>query len=96
MPKQSASIQELTDEQILKEFVRRFECDGAVLVYLDGSTEFGFGRWRNVTGRNWVHIMFGNLKQAVTGTNPKPRRKAHIKALNHYPAELLLVQQDTR
>ncbi|WP_223648906.1 hypothetical protein [Hymenobacter psoromatis] len=95
MSKQPAFIQGLTDEQILKEFVRRFECDGAVLVYLDGSTEFGFGRWRNTIGRNWVHTMFGNLKQAVIGTSPKPGRKAHIRALNH-PKELLLVQRDTR
>jgi hypothetical protein len=92
MPKKTASIQELTDEQILKEFVRRFECDGAVLVYLDSSTEFGFGRWRNLTGRNWVHTMFENLKQAVIHDSPKPRRKAHIKALNHYSEKPLLTQ----
>lgn len=94
MAKQPASIQYLTDEQILKEFVRRFECDGAVLVYLDSNTEFGFGRWRNSIGRNWVHTMFGNLKQAVIDASPKPRRKAHIKALSHYLEEPLLNQQD--
>ncbi len=83
MPKRLTPIQELTDEQILKEFVRRFECDGAVLVYLENSTEFGFGRWRNATGRNWVHSMFGNLQQAIISAAPKPRR-AQIRSSSQY------------
>ena len=56
---------ELTDEQVLKEFVRRFECDGAVLIYLDSNEEFGFGRWVNSTGKNWVDNMFSRIKKPV-------------------------------
>lgn len=76
-------MQELTDEQILKEFVRRFECDGAVLVYLENRTEYGFGRWRNIIGRNWVHSMFGNLRQNIISAVPKPRR-AQIRSSSQY------------
>jgi hypothetical protein len=59
MAKTRISAQNLTDEEVLKEFVRRFECDGAVLIYLDsatelGAAEFGFGRWRNTKGKYWV------------------------------------------
>lgn len=79
MPKRYTSIEELTDEQVLKEFVRRFECDGAVLVYLEKKTEFGFGRWRNATGRNWVHTMFDNLQQTIVRATPQ-LRKAQIES----------------
>ena len=44
MAKKRSSAKELTDEQVLEEFVRRFQCDGAVLIYLDSDIEFGFGR----------------------------------------------------
>ena len=56
---------ELTDEQVLKEFVRRFECDGAVLIYLDSDAEFGFGRWVNSAGKSWVDNLFSRIKQPV-------------------------------
>ncbi|MBX0293127.1 hypothetical protein K3G63_21965 [Hymenobacter sp. HSC-4F20] len=65
MAKQKASAQALTDEEVLKEFVRRFECDGAVLIYLDSSTEFGFGRWRNSKGKHWAEDVFKRVKQPV-------------------------------
>ncbi len=56
---------ELTDEEFLKEFVKRFECDGAVLIYFDSSIEFGFGRWRNSSGRKWVNQLFKQVKQTT-------------------------------
>ena len=63
MHRKRESAQELTDEQVLKEFVRRFQCDGAVLIYLDSSTEFGFGRWCNTKGQYWVDGLFKKFKQ---------------------------------
>lgn len=54
MNDQLAVFDKLTDEEVLKEFVRRFQCDGAVLVYLDSDEEFGFGRWCNKKGKFWV------------------------------------------
>jgi len=53
----------LTDEEVLKEFVKRFECDGAVLIYRDSEVENGFGRWRNADGRKWVSSIFKMLKK---------------------------------
>ncbi|MEZ5013655.1 MAG: hypothetical protein R2794_05135 [Chitinophagales bacterium] len=50
----SKTIKELTDQEILEEFVKRFKCDGALLVYLDSNTEIGLGRWRNSNGKKWV------------------------------------------
>ncbi|MDD4720980.1 MAG: hypothetical protein PHQ88_09045 [Bacteroides sp.] len=55
-------IDNLTDEQILKEFVNRFECDGAVLIYLDSNSEYGFGRWKNKEGKNWVKSLIKHIK----------------------------------
>ena len=52
----------LTDEEVLKEFVKRFECDGAVLIYRDSEIENGFGRWRNANGSKWVTTIFKILK----------------------------------
>lgn len=63
MAKTRQSPENLTDEEVLKEFVRRFECDGAVLIYLDSATEFGFGRWRNNQGKGWVDNLFQRVKQ---------------------------------
>ena len=70
MAKLRASAKNLTDEEVLQEFVRRFECDGAVLIYLNsasecGAAEFGFGRWRNSKGKYWVDSLFKRVKQAV-------------------------------
>lgn len=65
MPKPLLSAQNLTDAEVLDEFVRRFQCDGAVLVYLDSDAEYGFGRWRNSRGRHWVKNLFKRVKQTV-------------------------------
>ena len=58
-------IEEMTDKEILEAFVKRFECDGAVLVYLDSNSEAGFGRWRNPIGRKWVN----NILKRVQSEN---------------------------
>lgn len=62
MPSNNLSIHDLTDEEVLKEFVKRFQCDGAVLIYLDSSSEFGFGRWKTSLGRKWVKNIFEAVK----------------------------------
>jgi hypothetical protein len=56
------SIENLTDEQVLKEFVKRFDCDGAILIYKDEDMEFGFGRWRNSSGRKWVNGLLKTIQ----------------------------------
>ena len=61
----------LSDEQILKEFVRRFECDGAVLVYVEGKTESGLGRWSSLLGRRWVKDTFAKIKQQGIVASPE-------------------------
>ena len=53
----------LTDEEVLKEFVKRFECDGAILIYLDSNGEFGFGEWRNALGKKWVKNVINVVKK---------------------------------
>jgi hypothetical protein len=60
------SASNLTDEQVLKEFVKRFQCEGAVLIYLDETTEYGFGRWRNSIGKKWVSAIFRTIKDDKT------------------------------
>lgn len=54
-------IENLTDEEVLKEFVKRFECDGAVLLYIDRDQECGFARWKNKAGRQWTKSLFNML-----------------------------------
>lgn len=56
-------ISNLTDEEILKEFVKRFDCDGAVLIYMESQTEYGFGRWKNSRGREWVNHLFKTINK---------------------------------
>jgi hypothetical protein len=56
------SVENLTDEQVLKEFVKRFDCDGAILIYKDEDMEFGFGRWSNSSGRKWVNDLLKTIK----------------------------------
>jgi hypothetical protein len=56
-------ISNLTDEEILKEFVKRFDCDGAVLIYMESQTEYGFGRWKNSSGREWVNHLFKTINK---------------------------------
>lgn len=65
MGKTKNSARELTDEEVLKEFVRRFQCDGAVLIYLDTNVEFGFGRWCNSKGQQWVNDLFSRFKKPI-------------------------------
>lgn len=60
------SFDELSDEQILKEFVKRFECEGAVLIYFDEKQEYSFGRWRTSLGRQWTSHIFKILKKDDT------------------------------
>lgn len=60
-------INQLSDEQVLKEFVKRFDCDGAVLIYLDEKMEYGFGRWQNRDGRQWVNQVFNAVKSEIQG-----------------------------
>lgn len=57
-----ASIKNLNDEEILKEFIKRFQCDGAILIYCDSNVEYGFGRWKNKEGRTWVKDIFKRIK----------------------------------
>ena len=56
-------VENLTDEEVLKEFIKRFECDGAVLIYMESNTEYGFGRWKNHQGKNWVQTLFRHIKK---------------------------------
>jgi hypothetical protein len=69
MAKTRVSPHDLTDEEVLKEFVNRFQCDGAVLLYLDSQVEAGFGRWRTQDGRQWVNNLFRSINVAIPG-NP--------------------------
>lgn len=55
-------ISNLSDEEILKEFIKRFECDGAILIYMESNCEFGFGRWKNNEGKKWVKGLFKHIK----------------------------------
>jgi hypothetical protein len=55
----------LTDEEILDEFVKRFKCDGAVLIYLDSFTEFGFANWTNPQGQKWVNELFTLAQNSI-------------------------------
>ncbi|KAA2238807.1 hypothetical protein F0L74_21575 [Chitinophaga agrisoli] len=66
MLKKQAYLNDLTDEQVLEEFVKRFQCDAAVLIYLESSSEFGLGRWRNSDGRRWVKDIFAAVKSGVS------------------------------
>lgn len=56
------SVENLTDEEILMEFVKRFECDGAALIYTDHGYEYAFGRWTNNTGKLWIKELFELLR----------------------------------
>ncbi|OJV87434.1 MAG: hypothetical protein BGO34_10145 [Bacteroidia bacterium 44-10] len=57
-------IENLTDEEVLKEFLKRFECDGAVLIYMESNSEYGFGRWRNRKGKDWVKNLIKHIKSS--------------------------------
>jgi hypothetical protein len=64
MAKERLCVHDLTDEEVLKEFVSRFQCDGAVLLYLDSKVESGFGRWRTREGRRWVREIMRTVNPA--------------------------------
>ena len=65
MERLNLSLDQLTDEDLLKEFVKRFQCDGAILIYLDSGTEYGFARWRNSLGRKWANKLLKALKKDI-------------------------------
>lgn len=72
----------LTDEEVLKEFVKRFGCDGAVLIYLQDESEFGFGAWNNALGRMWVNQIFKRVKQATVLRPSLLRSETGIRKFN--------------
>lgn len=53
---------DLTDEEILSAFVKHFECDGAILIYLDRTQEHGFSKWKNASGQAWANDVFHVLQ----------------------------------
>lgn len=55
-------LQKSTDEQILAEFVKRFGCDGAILLYLDNGEESGLAKWINKEGKTWINNIFKEIK----------------------------------
>jgi hypothetical protein len=77
-----AVAQNLTDEEVLKEFVKRFGCDGAVLIYLQDESEFGFGAWNNALGRIWVNQIFKRVKQATVLRPSLLRSETGIRKFN--------------
>ncbi|HEX8349122.1 MAG TPA: hypothetical protein VF598_04105 [Hymenobacter sp.] len=83
MAKQLASASELTDEQVLKEFVRRFQCEGAILIYLDGDTENWFCRWRNSTGRGWVKDFIAHMQRNLKAATSTIKNKEGLTAAFH-------------
>ncbi|WP_454803723.1 hypothetical protein [Mucilaginibacter phyllosphaerae] len=75
-------LEDLTDEEVLKEFVKRFGCDGAVLIYLQDESEFGFGSWNNALGRIWVNQIFKRVKQATVLRPSLLRSETGIRKFN--------------
>lgn len=71
-------FKDVTDEQFLKEFMKRFQCDGAVFIYLDSGDEFAFGKWSNGTGKNWVNSVFTAVKEKVYLQLDKSRIKENV------------------
>jgi hypothetical protein len=63
-------LAELTDEQILQEFIKRFDCEGAVLIYFQDEAEYGFGGWKSALGRTWVNNLFRRVKKDVRLREP--------------------------
>ncbi len=62
----SLKLDDLSDEQVLKEFVKRFKCDGAILIYLENNCENGIARWTNRNGKNWVKNLMPIIKEIHT------------------------------
>ncbi|GEM_PF-1932610 len=59
--KNAKTFDELSDEQILQEFVKRFNCNGAILIYHENEMEYGLGRWTNSIGKKWVKTIFNTI-----------------------------------
>ncbi len=55
----------LTDHEILREFVKRFQCDAAILIYVIDGKEYGFTRWRNKIGKQYINYMMNIRKRIV-------------------------------
>jgi hypothetical protein len=76
-------IEGLTDEQVLKEFVKRFKPDGAMLMYFDSDVTYGFTRWRNKKGREWEKRVVNALEligfQRGLHKEPNPARSVATK-----------------
>lgn len=53
----------LTDEQVLAEFVKRFQCDAAILIYRDGDYHHAFWKWVNKDGKQWADHVMNLIKQ---------------------------------
>ena len=70
------TIENLTDEQILKEFVKRFDCDGAILMYMEQNKEYGFGRWNNSSGKIWVNELFKIIESSPISIIDLKKRSA--------------------
>lgn len=70
----SDMINTLSDKQILSEFVKRFNCDGAILIYKDSDLEVGFSNWSNVEGKRWAKHLLKLFKNDKSFT---PKTKIH-------------------
>lgn len=66
MSKQNSILYGLNDQEVLDEFVKRFECDGAILIYLDGNTEHGFSRSVNTHGQRWANELMTVAKNHLS------------------------------
>jgi hypothetical protein len=66
MSKRNSILAGLNDQEILDEFVKRFECDGAILIYLDGNTEHGFSKSLTKQGRRWADELMSVAKKHLS------------------------------
>lgn len=62
-------FEKLSDEDILKAFTERFNCDGALLIYLENDNESGLARWTNKNGKKWVNTIMPIIKQKHLNKN---------------------------
>ncbi|WP_157885954.1 hypothetical protein [Chryseobacterium glaciei] len=68
-PSFSNLFEGLSDEDILKAFTERFNCDGALLIYLENDNENGLARWANKNGKKWVNAIMPVIKQKHLNKN---------------------------
>lgn len=59
----------MTDEEVLKEFINRFNVDGAVLFYLEGDYESGLSRWVNKNGEDWCKKIIKTINPDIKKQN---------------------------